>query len=81
MTTHRFQLVLDDDLNTRVRDVARETGASVSAIIREAIARGLPTTSRRRKDALDTLLSAPPMEVGSAEDLRDELDEIRGGGL
>ncbi len=50
----------------------------MAAVVREAIDRGLPGMPARRAAALSSILAASPMEVGSPDDLRAELDELRG---
>lgn len=77
MADHRLQILLDDERYQRVSELAKSRG-SVAAIVREAIDRGLPSTPARRAAALSAILAASPMDVGSPEALRAELDELRG---
>lgn len=78
MLDHRLQILLDDERYRRISALAQERGVSVAAVVREAIDRGLPATHSRRSAALARILAAEPMSVGSPEDLRAELDELRG---
>lgn len=78
MLDHRLQILLDDERYQRVSSLARARGVSVAAIVREAIDRGLPAEPARRTAAARLLLDAEPMPVGPPEDLRVELDELRG---
>ena len=78
MLSHRLQILLDDERYQRVNTAARQRGMSVGAVIREAIDRGLPATQRRRSAAARTILSAEPMDVPHPDELRTELDEVRG---
>ncbi len=78
MLDHRLQILLDDERYRRVSSLARARGVSVAAIVREAIDRGLPAEPARRSTAARLLLDAEPMPVGSPDDLRVELDELRG---
>jgi len=78
MLGHRFQILLDDERYERVTALARERKVSVATVIREAIDRGLPPSPRRRLAAARRILSAEPMPVPDAAQLRAELDEARG---
>jgi len=78
MLTHRLQILLDEERYNRVTEIARERGVSTASVIREAIDRGLPTPVQRRRTAFERLMAAPDMPVGDPEDLRAELDELRG---
>ena len=74
----RLQLLLDEERYRRVSDLAAERGTSVASVIREAIDRGLPSSTRRRRAAGRAILDAEPMEVSDVPDLLVELDELRG---
>ena len=78
MLDHRLQILLDDERYQRVSALARARGVSVAAVVREAIDRGLPAEPARRSAAARLVLDAEPMPVGRPEDLRVELDELRG---
>jgi predicted transcriptional regulator len=80
MLTHRLQILLDEERYARVAELARQRGSSVAAVIREAIDHGLPAAPRRRSAAVRRLLEAPDMQLPDPDQLRDELDEIRGRG-
>jgi hypothetical protein len=80
MLTHRLQILLDEERYARVAELARQRGSSVAAVIREAIDHGLPAPPRRRSSAVRRLLEAPDMQLPDPDQLRDELDEIRGRG-
>lgn len=79
MLTRRLHVLLDEDQYRRVAEHARTRRVSVATVVREAIERGLPTTSAdRRRAAGRQLLAAAPMDVPErVEDLLAELDEIR----
>lgn len=51
---------------------------SVATVVREAIDRDLGSPAVAREVAGRRFLAAPPMEVGSVEELRAELDHLRG---
>lgn len=82
MYGHRFQILLDDDRYERVAAAARERGVSAATVIREAIDRGLPSSTDQRRAALRDILAAQPMTVpDDPADLRAEVDEARARGL
>ena len=74
---HRLQILLDDDRHRRLTAAARARGVSVATIVREAIDRGLPDETARRS-AGRAVLDAPDMAVPDVDDLRDELEALRG---
>jgi hypothetical protein len=75
---HRLQILLDDERHQRLVGLAAERGVSVATIVREAIDRGLTAGDGRRRAAAQRLLGAPDMPVPEPQELRDELDELRG---
>jgi len=55
-------------------------GLSVAAVIREAIDVALPVDLESKRAAADAILAAEPMDVpDTVEELKAELDELRGG--
>ena len=80
MLERRLQILLDRDRYERVAREAEARGTSVAQIIREAIDRAFPSTSRRRQQAADRILQAPDTPVPEVGELKRELDELRGGG-
>lgn len=78
MFSHRLQILLDEERYRLVGTVARQRKMSVAAVIREAIDRGLPAPQRRRSAAMRAILAAEPMRVPPPDELRRELDELRG---
>ena len=76
--THRLQILLDDERHERINELARERGVSVATIVREAIDRGLPGADGRRRAAAKRVLDAPDMPVPEPDELRDELEALRG---
>jgi hypothetical protein len=78
MYGHRLQILLDDERHDRIAAAARQRGVSVATVVREAIDRGLPAPERRRRAAAQRLLGAPDMAVPGPEELRAELDSLRG---
>jgi hypothetical protein len=75
---HRLQILLDDERHRRISAVARERGVSVATVVREAIDRGLAGGESSRREAGRRVLEAQPMDVPDLEELRTELDALRG---
>jgi hypothetical protein len=74
----RLQVLLDEERYARLAGVARGRGVSVGAVVREAIDRGLANPDGRRREAGRRLLDAPDMPVAGPEELRAELEQLRG---
>jgi hypothetical protein len=71
--TRRTQILLDDERYHRLEAQAQQTGASVGALIREAIDVAFPGVQTDRERAGQTLLDAEPMPVGDWADLKEDL--------
>jgi hypothetical protein len=79
MLERRLQLLIDEARYRRLAKRAKETNLSVGAVIREAIDRAYPDDgSARRRAAGRRILAAPPMPAPDADELRAELEELRG---
>lgn len=78
MLTRRLQILLDEDRYQRLSTAAAERGVSVATIVREAIDRGMSSSSARRLQAGRRVLEAPDMDVPDVPALLTELDELRG---
>lgn len=74
----RLQILIDEGRHQRIAAAARERGVSVATIVREAIDRGLGGTDAQRRSAGRRVLDAPDMPVPSPEELRSELELLRG---
>jgi hypothetical protein len=74
--TRRLQILLDEAQYARLEAYAREQGLSVGAAVRAAIDRAIPADASRRRAAARAILAAEPMEVGTVEQLKQELDEM-----
>jgi hypothetical protein len=78
----RLQLLIDEPRYRRLVARARERDISVSAVIREAIDVAIPDDLAKKRAAGRAILAAEPIPVPETiEELKAELDEIRGGGL
>ncbi|MFZ2051573.1 MAG: CopG family transcriptional regulator [Solirubrobacteraceae bacterium] len=56
--THRTQILLDDELHQRLREIAAEREVSLGALIREAIEEKLARVQETRAEAFAKLLEA-----------------------
>lgn len=75
----RLQILLDEPRYRRLEAAARARKTSVATIVREAIDATLPADLERRREAARRILEAEPMPVpATVEELKRELDEIRG---
>jgi hypothetical protein len=75
---HRLQILIDDERHRRIVRAARERGVSVATVVREAIDRGTSGPSARRLAAGRRLLDAADMPVPEPQELRAELQALRG---
>lgn len=72
----RLQVLVDDVRYDRLERESQRRGVSVATIVREALDIALPSTAEERRRAGDALLSAPPIDVGDWQDLREELSSV-----
>ena len=78
----RLQILIDEQRYRRLVARARERDTSVAAVIREAIDVAIPDDLAKKRAAGRAILAAEPIPVPETlEELRAELDEIRGGSL
>mgnify|MGYP003575450664 FL=1 len=71
-----MHVLLDDERLERLRERADATGSSVGAVVRDAIDHELERDDRSRAlAALESFLAAPPVPVGTPEELERELAE------
>jgi hypothetical protein len=78
MLDRRLQVLIDEERWTRLEREADRRGVSVATVVREAIDQRFPTHADERRRALQAILDAEPMEVPEPEDLREELNRLRG---
>jgi plasmid stability protein len=77
LLTRRTQLLLDDDLHRRLREIAAQRGISMGALIREAIDEKLSHVQDDRARAIDKLLAAEPMPVDDWPVMKKQMLEDR----
>jgi hypothetical protein len=75
---HRLQILIDDERHRLIVRRARERGVSVATVVRDAIDRGVSGPSARRLAAGRRLLAASDMPVPEPQELRAELEALRG---
>jgi hypothetical protein len=78
MLDRRLQVLIDEDRWARLEREAERRKVSVSSVVREAIDERYPHDAERRRVALQAVLDAEPMAVPDPDELRRELEEIRG---
>ncbi|NLT06949.1 MAG: ribbon-helix-helix protein, CopG family [Solirubrobacterales bacterium] len=70
----RVHVLLDDSRFDRLRERAAASGTSVGGLIRAAIDRELERDDRSEAvAALEAFLAAPPVHVGTPEELKRDL--------
>ena len=80
--TRRTQLLLDDDLHRRLREIAAQRGISMGALIREAIDEKLAQAQDDRDEAIDELLAAESMPVEDWPIMkRQMIEDMNAGGM
>jgi plasmid stability protein len=80
--TRRTQLLLDDDLHRRLREIAAERGISLGALIREAIDEKLSSVQDARAQAIQKLLDAEPMPVEDWPVMKKQMiEDMNAGGM
>ncbi len=78
MMKERLQVLIDSEQRERLEREAAQRGTSVASLVREAIDLTFPSSITARRAAASTILDAEPMEVPAVDDLRTELDDLRG---
>ncbi len=78
MLTRRLQILIDDERLARLEREAARRRVAVSVVVRDAIDASLPATTHARTAAVRRILEAAPMEAPGPDELRAELEELRG---
>lgn len=74
----RLQVLLESEQYRRLDAVAAERGVSVAQVVREAIGRYLVAGPEQARQAADRVLAAEPTPIGDPDQLREELERLRG---
>jgi hypothetical protein len=77
----RLHVLLDGDRFERLTRLAEERSVSVGALVRRAIDVAYPPGGARRSAAAVAILEARPGPSPMLDELRTELDDLRGRGL
>ena len=78
MLDRRLQILLDDARYERLAAEARRRSVPMAQVVREALDAALSAPHARRRDAAAGILAAPRMPVSEPEELRSELERLRG---
>lgn len=76
--SRRLQILIDDDRFSRLEREAARRRVAVAVLVRDAIDASFPATTAARQAAAQKILEAVPTEVPEPDELRAELDEVRG---
>ena len=77
----RLHVLVDDERFQRLTRLAEERSVSVGALVRRAIDVAYPPGGARRSAAAAAILEARPGPSPMLDELRSELDDLRGRGL
>lgn len=78
MKTERLQVLIETEQRERLERVAARRGVSVASLVRRAIDVAYPSGLEDKASLAAGILAAEPMDVPDSDDLRAELDLIRG---
>jgi hypothetical protein len=78
MLDRRLQVLIDEERWDRLTAEADRRRVPVAVLVREALDQVYPNDFEQRRAALQRVLAAEKMPVPGPEELRRELDEIRG---
>jgi hypothetical protein len=79
MLDRRLQVLINEERWERLTAEAERRQVPVAVLVREALDQVYPSDFEERRAALRRALAAEKMPVPGPEELRRELDEIRGG--
>jgi hypothetical protein len=74
----RLQVLLESEQYRAIESLAEERRVSVATVVREALAHYLTSGPEQRRRAAVRILAADGMPVGDPDEVRAELDELRG---
>jgi hypothetical protein len=80
LLTRRLHVLLDESRWHRLETEADRRGVAMAVLVREAIDATYPAGDDDRRAAFEDIRLAEPMAVPEPDELRRELDEVRGGG-
>jgi hypothetical protein len=74
----RLQVLLESEQYRAIESLAAERRVSVATVVREALAHYLTSGPDQRRRAAARILAADGMTVADPDELREELDDLRG---
>lgn len=78
MKTERLQVLIETEQRERLERIAAQRGVSVASLVRRAIDVAYPSGFEQKAAVAAGILAAEPMDVPEPDELRAELDLIRG---
>lgn len=79
--TRRLQVLLDEERLARLERLADERGTTVAALVREALDRTYASNALPPGVAADRFLSRPPIELGTWEQAKRDVETSLDRGL
>ena len=73
--TRRLQVLLDEERYGWLEHVAQQQGTTVAALVRDALDRAYPVEGLRADVAADRFLARPPVDLGSWEEAKREIED------
>lgn len=73
--TRRLQVLVDEERYAWLERVAQEQGTTVAALVREALDRAYPVEGLRADVAADRFLARAPVDLGSWEEAKREIED------
>lgn len=74
----RLQVLLESEQYRAIESLASERRVSVATVVREALDHYLTSGPDQRRRAAARILAADGMTVGDPDEVRGELEELRG---
>lgn len=72
--TRRLQVLLDEGRFAHLERVAEQRGSTIAAIVRDALDLAYPSDGLTHDVAAERFLARPPIELGSWEDAKREIE-------
>ncbi len=76
--SRRLQILIDEESFARLEREAARRRVAVAVLVRDAIDASFPATTASRQAAGREILDAVPMDIPEPDELRTELEELRG---
>lgn len=79
--TRRLQVLLDEERFSRLEHLARQRGTTVAALVRDALDQVYAASPLPPRVAVDRFLARPPLDLGTWEEAKQELERSLDRGL